>query len=140
MNVETALVILAVVQALLLIVLLVAVFGLLKRVRRSVQQLDELTEAVVRVLTEDVRPAIADIRRTVEKIERVAEGAGVALTVAEPVIRGVSQVAGRFQKASSPLWVDLACLAIDFWGIMRKRRSRKDSSETARDNTKRQKV
>ncbi|MCL6623963.1 MAG: hypothetical protein K6T17_05000 [Fimbriimonadales bacterium] len=128
-----ALVILAVVQAILLIVLLGAVFVLLQRIQKSARQIDELTESAVKILTEDVRPAISDIRRTLEKIERVAEGAGVAITAVEPVVRGVSQVAGRFQKASSPLWVDLACLAIDIWGIMRKRRSRQRPSGVAGD-------
>ncbi|MEM4407570.1 MAG: hypothetical protein QXI19_02380 [Candidatus Caldarchaeum sp.] len=140
MTIETALVILAAVQAILLIVLLGTVLGLVKRVHQSAQQIDELTKTAVKMLTEEVKPAILDIRRAIEKIERVAEGAGVALTVAEPMLRSVSQVAGRFQKTSTPIWMDIACVALDIWGIMRKRKSRQRSSGVAAGEPKSEKT
>jgi hypothetical protein len=122
---ETAVVLLSI-QTALLLALVVVMWMVKSALQQSAEKANALMADLHATLENDLKPAIADARNTLQRTEGAAQAAAKVLNAAEPVVSSASQVAAVFQKSTAPLWLDAAKLAMGIVGVLRSRRKETD--------------
>lgn len=103
---------LLIVQSILLIGVLVVLLILLNRLSATGDKVDTLITDVEKLVSQDVRAAIAEARQAIEKVDLVTGGVASAMVTAEPVIKAVSGIAQIFDKPNAPIWMDAVRLGV----------------------------
>jgi hypothetical protein len=116
-------------QVILLACLLGGVVFLAMRLKSSLDRATALLEEVRELMQQDVKPAIAEARRAIARAEEAAVAATGTLKAAGPVVDTASQVASVLLKSVSPLWLEMAKLALGIFGVVRGKRKKSDKTE-----------
>ena len=123
---EAATILLAI-QTVLLLALVGVMFMVYQAMKQATDKANELAKELHDTLQNELKPAIEEARSAIAHTEKAAQAANNVLNAAHPVVQTAGQIAGVFQKPTTPLWLDAARLAFGLVGVLRSRR--KESEE-----------
>ena len=106
LGMETALIILVILQTLILIGVLAAMSALLARVRALGDQTESLLRRVDQTLDAEVVPTLREARETLQRIHEAAGGASKALSAVEPIADTVGRYTSALRPSKNTLWLD----------------------------------
>lgn len=133
-----SLTILAIVQTVILVALLFVNMALLSRIRQTGERANEVLDRTQKLLDEQVLPAIGEARSALKQIEEAASGANEMMAAASPLVSTAKQLSGTFQKSSAPIWIDAMKLAVNFFMLIKSKKSKSKPDENVHTNNERE--
>lgn len=130
--------ILAIVQTVILVALLFVNMALLSRIRQTGERANEVLDRTQKLLDEQVLPAIGEARSALKQIEEAASGANQMMAAASPLVSTAKQLSGTFQKSSVPIWIDAMKLAVNFFMLIKSKKSKSKPDENVHTNNERE--
>ncbi|MFN8139242.1 MAG: hypothetical protein U0R49_05540 [Fimbriimonadales bacterium] len=121
-------------QAILLILLLIAIGVMLGKLQATSARLESLMSEVEKTLANDIRPTLAEAREAIKQIDVAASGAAKTLQAAEPLVSAASQVASVFKKPATSIWMDALNLGIRVFSIVSGGGAEKSPSKPTSDS------
>jgi len=132
---QTALIILVILQTLILIGVLTAMSVLLARVKALGDQTESLLRRVDQALDADVVPTLREARGALERIHAAADGAAKVLSAVEPMADTVGRYTSALSPSKSTLWLDGLRFVLGILQLLRARRTAQRAGEpTAEDD------
>jgi hypothetical protein len=123
---ETALIILVILQTLILIGVLAAMSALLARVRALGDQTESLLRRVDQTLDTEVVPTLREARQALQRIHEAAGGAYKALSAVEPIADTVGRYTSALRPSKNAVWLDGLRFALGILQLLRSRRRQRN--------------
>lgn len=131
---ETALIILVILQTLILIGVLAAMSALLARVKAFGDQAESLLRRVDQTLDAEVVPTLREAREALDRIHAAAGGAAKALTAVEPIAETLGKYSTALRPSKNTLWLDGLRFALGILQLLRARRKRQRTDQPTTEN------
>jgi len=126
---ETALIILVILQTLILIGVLAAMSALLTRVKLLGDQTESLLRRVDQTLDAEVVPTLREAREALQRIQEAAGEASKALSVIEPIAETVGKYTTALRPSKNTLWLDGLRFGLGILQLFRRRKRQKPQKD-----------
>lgn len=136
---ETALIILVILQTLILIGVLAAMSALLARVKALGGQTESVLRRVDELLDSEVVPTLKEAREALERIQAAAGGAAKALSAVEPIADTLGKYSTAIRPTKNGLWLDGLRFALGILQLLRARRKGQRAGEPTSEDDQRKK-